>query len=134
MAARSIHRRLCVHIRLIQVLLRIFFKVITFVKMLIIHTVYIGKFEIPVPLQDRMNWLRRNDSPKLAETTQGRNDSGRNDPGRNVSRPKRLKAETTNDPLPMHAHDYKEGTSRQRSGKCSIRKRFPLQKPRWEKN
>ena len=27
-----------------------------------------------------------------------------------------------------------EGTSRQRSGKGAIRKRFPLQKPRWEKN
>ena len=27
----------------------------------------------------------------------------------------------------------KEGTSRQRSGKGAIRKRFPLQKPRWEK-
>ena len=26
-----------------------------------------------------------------------------------------------------------EGTSRQRSGKGTIRKRFPLQKPRWEK-
>ena len=26
------------------------------------------------------------------------------------------------------------GTSRQRSGKGAIRKRFPLQKPRWEKN
>ena len=28
----------------------------------------------------------------------------------------------------------KKGTSRQRSGKGAIRKRFPLQKPRWEKN
>ena len=28
---------------------------------------------------------------------------------------------------------FKEGTSRQRSGKGAIRKRFPLQKPRWEK-
>ena len=27
----------------------------------------------------------------------------------------------------------KKGTSRQRSGKCAIRKRFLLQKPRWEK-
>ena len=27
----------------------------------------------------------------------------------------------------------KKGTSRQRSGKDAIRKRFPLQKPRWEK-
>ena len=27
----------------------------------------------------------------------------------------------------------REGTSRQRSGKGAIRKRFPLQKPRWEK-
>ena len=27
----------------------------------------------------------------------------------------------------------KEGTSRQRPGKGAIRKRFPLQKPRWEK-
>ena len=27
----------------------------------------------------------------------------------------------------------KKGTSRQRSGKGAIRKRFPLQKPRWEK-
>ena len=26
-----------------------------------------------------------------------------------------------------------KGTSRQRSGKAAIRKRFPLQKPRWEK-
>ena len=26
-----------------------------------------------------------------------------------------------------------KGTSRQRSGKGAIRKRFPLQKPRWEK-
>ena len=26
-----------------------------------------------------------------------------------------------------------KSTSRQRSGKCAIRKRFPLQKPRWEK-
>ena len=26
-----------------------------------------------------------------------------------------------------------KGTSRQRSGKCAIRKRFQLQKPRWEK-
>ena len=26
-----------------------------------------------------------------------------------------------------------QGTSRQRSGKGAIRKRFPLQKPRWEK-
>ena len=29
--------------------------------------------------------------------------------------------------------DLKKGTSRQRSGKGAIRKRFPLQKPRWEK-
>ena len=28
---------------------------------------------------------------------------------------------------------WKKGTSRQRSGKGAIRKRFPLQKPRWEK-
>ena len=28
----------------------------------------------------------------------------------------------------------RKGTSRQRSGKGAIRKRFPLQKPRWEKN
>ena len=28
---------------------------------------------------------------------------------------------------------FKKGTSRQRSGKGAIRKRFPLQKPRWEK-
>ena len=28
----------------------------------------------------------------------------------------------------------KKSTSRQRSGKGAIRKRFPLQKPRWEKN
>ena len=28
----------------------------------------------------------------------------------------------------------KNGISRQRSGKGAIRKRFPLQKPRWEKN
>ena len=27
-----------------------------------------------------------------------------------------------------------KGTSRQRSGKGAIRKKFPLQKPRWEKN
>ena len=27
-----------------------------------------------------------------------------------------------------------KGTSRQRLGKGAIRKRFPLQKPRWEKN
>ena len=29
--------------------------------------------------------------------------------------------------------ELKKGTSRQRSGKGAIRKRFPLQKPRWEK-
>ena len=29
--------------------------------------------------------------------------------------------------------NQKKGTSRQRSGKGAIRKRFPLQKPRWEK-
>ena len=29
--------------------------------------------------------------------------------------------------------NYSKGTSRQRSGKGAIRKRFPLQKPRWEK-
>ena len=29
--------------------------------------------------------------------------------------------------------DKQKGTSRQRSGKGAIRKRFPLQKPRWEK-
>ena len=29
--------------------------------------------------------------------------------------------------------DMSKGTSRQRSGKGAIRKRFPLQKPRWEK-
>ena len=28
----------------------------------------------------------------------------------------------------------KKSTSRQRSGEGAIRKRFPLQKPRWEKN
>ena len=28
---------------------------------------------------------------------------------------------------------FKKGTSRKRSGKGAIRKRFPLQKPRWEK-
>ena len=28
---------------------------------------------------------------------------------------------------------WEKGTSRQRSGKGAIRKRFPLQKPRWEK-
>ena len=36
-----------------------------------------------------------------------------------------------------HSHTIgsklKKGTSRQRSGKGAIRKRFPLQKPRWEK-
>ena len=32
----------------------------------------------------------------------------------------------------LHKRPYK-GTSRQRSGKGAIRKRFPLQKPRWEK-
>ena len=30
-------------------------------------------------------------------------------------------------------HNFSRGTSRQRSGKGAIRKRFPLQKPRWEK-
>ena len=30
--------------------------------------------------------------------------------------------------------ELQKGTSRQRSGKGAIRKRFPLQKPRWEKN
>ena len=33
----------------------------------------------------------------------------------------------------VHCNITKEGTSRQRSGKGAIRKRFPLQKPRWEK-
>ena len=32
-----------------------------------------------------------------------------------------------------HLHQLEKGTSRQRSGKGAIRKRFPLQKPRWEK-
>ena len=32
-----------------------------------------------------------------------------------------------------HITSLKKGTSRQRSGKGAIRKRFPLQKPRWEK-
>ena len=31
------------------------------------------------------------------------------------------------------AMQHEKGTSRQRSGKGAIRKRFPLQKPRWEK-
>ena len=31
-------------------------------------------------------------------------------------------------------HAIYRGTSRQRSGKGAVRKRFPLQKPRWEKN
>ena len=31
------------------------------------------------------------------------------------------------------AQALQKGTSRQRSGKGAIRKRFPLQKPRWEK-
>ena len=30
-------------------------------------------------------------------------------------------------------HHVQKGTSKQRSGKGAIRKRFPLQKPRWEK-
>ena len=30
-------------------------------------------------------------------------------------------------------HKHRKSTSRQRSGKGAIRKRFPLQKPRWEK-
>ena len=57
----------------------------------------------------------RNDSPKLAETTQGRIDSGRNDPGRNDPRPKRLKAETThgrNDPLPVETSPPSSGQGR----------------------
>ena len=33
----------------------------------------------------------------------------------------------------LQSHKMKKGTSRQRSGKGAIRKRFPLQKPRWEK-
>ena len=38
------------------------------------------------------------------------------------------------DILLSQAVDFLEkGTSRQRSGKGAIRKRFPLQKPRWEK-
>ena len=35
--------------------------------------------------------------------------------------------------VPMAEKDIEKGTSRQRSGKGAIRKRFPLQKPRWEK-
>ena len=35
----------CVHVCLIQALLQIFSKVITFVKMLIIYTVYVVKLE-----------------------------------------------------------------------------------------
>ena len=35
--------------------------------------------------------------------------------------------------LRSHGFYRQEGTSRQRSGKGAIRKRFPLQKPRWEK-
>ena len=34
----------------------------------------------------------------------------------------------------INALQIEKGTSRQRSGKGAIRKRFPLQKPRWEKN
>ena len=34
--------------------------------------------------------------------------------------------------MPQH-QNLSKGTSRQRSGKGAIRKRFPLQKPRWEK-
>ena len=37
-----------VHICLIQALLQIFSKVITFVKMLIIYTVYVDKFEMRI--------------------------------------------------------------------------------------
>ena len=33
----------------------------------------------------------------------------------------------------LWAPNNQKGTSRQRSGKGAIRKRFPLQKPRWEK-
>ena len=32
----------------------------------------------------------------------------------------------------IHVYTLWKGTSRQRSGKGAIRKRFPLQKPRWE--
>ena len=34
---------------------------------------------------------------------------------------------------PVLVLSQSKGTSRQRSGKGAIRKRFPLQKPRWEK-
>ena len=37
----------------------------------------------------------------------------------------------SNKHLPLNLQE--KGTSRQRSGKGAIRKRFPLQKPRWEK-
>ena len=33
----------------------------------------------------------------------------------------------------LHFHGTLKGTSRQRSGKGAIKKRFPLQKPRWKK-
>ena len=35
--------------------------------------------------------------------------------------------------IAIYLKKMKKGTSRQRSGKGAIRKRFPLQKPRWEK-
>ena len=66
----------------------------------ILHKVYNIVYYVYYVLNKKSG---RNDSPKLAETTQGRIDSGRNDPGRNDPRPKRLMAETThgrNDPLP----------------------------------
>ena len=36
--------------------------------------------------------------------------------------------------IPGRRISYRKGTSRQRSGKGAIRKRFPLQIPRWKKN
>ena len=43
----------------------------------------------------RLKKSGRNDQPKLAEKTKGRNNPGWNDPGRNNLGPKRLRAETT---------------------------------------
>ena len=54
----------------------------------------------------------RNDPPKLAETTQGRNDQGRNNQGQTNPGPKRLRAEMTlgrNDPerfVPYYTYIY----------------------------
>ena len=87
---------------------------------------------------DRSSTQNRNEeeTPELGKDTEPDDDHHR--PRRQTRQreePQRRELPKRTRRLPAKFKDYviEKSTSRQRSGKCAIRKRLPLQKPRWEK-